>query len=305
MPSTTNFGWTTPADTDLVKDGASAIRTLGNGIDTSFVDLKGGTTGQILSKASNTDLDFTWTAATTGDITGVTAGVGITGGGTSGDVTVTNAMADAITTKGDLIAGTAADSFARLGVGSNGQFLSANSAQSTGLEWVAAPSGALTISQIASGTLTSGNSLTFSSLSSYDTIAIWLTQIDPSGAATLAVQVNGNTTSDKYKYNNLTIRGTTFTQYSNGASDNSFFLTYQENLNATTISNSFVAVFENCKSAGFTRMRKLSRWTGSDGNLYQEWGEGMYINSETVSSLVLKLSSTDTFQGGNYVVWGG
>lgn len=63
MPTTSNFGWTTPADTDLVKDGAAAIRTLGNGIDTSLVDLKGGTTGQLLSKASNTDLDFTWTAA--------------------------------------------------------------------------------------------------------------------------------------------------------------------------------------------------------------------------------------------------
>jgi len=60
MPTTTNFGWTTPADTDLVKDGALAIRTLGNGIDTSFLDLKGGTTGQVLSKASGTDLDFTW-----------------------------------------------------------------------------------------------------------------------------------------------------------------------------------------------------------------------------------------------------
>ena len=61
MPTTTNFGWTTPADTDLVKDGAAAIRTLASGIDTSFVDLKGGTTGQVLSKASNTDLDFTFT----------------------------------------------------------------------------------------------------------------------------------------------------------------------------------------------------------------------------------------------------
>lgn len=60
MPTTSNFGWTTPADTDLVKDGAAAIRTLGNGIDTSFLDLKGGTTGQVLSKASNTDLDFSW-----------------------------------------------------------------------------------------------------------------------------------------------------------------------------------------------------------------------------------------------------
>lgn len=61
MPTTTNFGWTTPADTDLVKDGALAIRTLGNGVDTSLVDLKGGTTGQALTKATNTDLDYSWT----------------------------------------------------------------------------------------------------------------------------------------------------------------------------------------------------------------------------------------------------
>lgn len=62
MPTTTtNFGWTVPADTDLVKDGAAAIRTALGGVDTSMVDLKGGTTGQVLAKASNTDMDFTWT----------------------------------------------------------------------------------------------------------------------------------------------------------------------------------------------------------------------------------------------------
>jgi hypothetical protein len=61
MANTTNFGWETPDDTDLVKDGAAAMRTLGSAIDTSFVDLKGGTTGQLLSKASNSDLDFSWT----------------------------------------------------------------------------------------------------------------------------------------------------------------------------------------------------------------------------------------------------
>jgi hypothetical protein len=61
MATTTNFGWETPDDTDLVKDGAAAIRTSLNGVDTSFVDLKGGTTGQVLAKNSGTDLDFIWT----------------------------------------------------------------------------------------------------------------------------------------------------------------------------------------------------------------------------------------------------
>jgi hypothetical protein len=135
MATTTNFGWETPDDTDLVKDGAAAMRTLGNSIDTSFVDLKGGTTGQVLSKASATDLDFTWVTDAAGDITGVTAGTGISGGGTSGTVTVTNSMATAIDAKGDLIAGTGADAFSRLAVGTNGQVLTADSAEATGLKW--------------------------------------------------------------------------------------------------------------------------------------------------------------------------
>jgi len=58
--TTTNFGWDIPKSTDLVKDGATAIAALGQDIDTALVDLKGGTTGQVLSKATNTDLDFTW-----------------------------------------------------------------------------------------------------------------------------------------------------------------------------------------------------------------------------------------------------
>jgi hypothetical protein len=60
--TTPNFGWAVPTSSDLVKNGAVAIETLGDSIDASLVDLKGGTTGQVLAKASNTDMDFTWSA---------------------------------------------------------------------------------------------------------------------------------------------------------------------------------------------------------------------------------------------------
>ena len=88
MATTTNFGWETPDDTDLVQQGAAAMRTLGNAIDASLVDLKGGTTGQILSKASNTDLDYTWINNDQGDITAVNTNSPLTGGGTTGALTL-------------------------------------------------------------------------------------------------------------------------------------------------------------------------------------------------------------------------
>ena len=119
MATTTNFGWETPDDSDLVKDGALAMRTLGNAIDTSLVDLKGGTTGQVLSKTSNTDMDFTW-------ITQDDANA------------IQNAIVDA---KGDLISATAADTPARLASsGVNGHVLTVDTTASTGLKW-AAPAG--------------------------------------------------------------------------------------------------------------------------------------------------------------------
>jgi hypothetical protein len=64
--TTPNFGWSVPTSSDLVKNGAVAIETLGDSIDASLVDLKGGTTGQVLAKATGTDMDFTWSTPASG-----------------------------------------------------------------------------------------------------------------------------------------------------------------------------------------------------------------------------------------------
>jgi hypothetical protein len=147
---TSNFGWQMPTNTDLVTDLPADFEVFGQAVDSSMADLKGGTTGQILSKASATDMDFTWIANDQGDITGVTAGTGISGGGTSGTVTITNSMATAIDAKGDLIAGTGADTFARLAAGTDGYVLVTDSTAATGLKWTAAVAGDITAVNVTS-----------------------------------------------------------------------------------------------------------------------------------------------------------
>jgi hypothetical protein len=86
MATSPNYGWLEPDNTDLVKNGALAIRTLGNAIDTTMATM------------------------------------------------VPKSIVDA---KGDLIAGTAADTAARLAVGNNGETLVADSSTSTGLRYTA------------------------------------------------------------------------------------------------------------------------------------------------------------------------
>jgi len=106
-----------------------------------------------------------WAASgATGDIEGVTAGTGISGGGTSGTVTITNSMATAIDAKGDLVVGTGADAFSRLAVGTNGQVLTADSGEATGLKFATPASGGGKLLQVVQSVTTTAVAITATSL---------------------------------------------------------------------------------------------------------------------------------------------
>jgi hypothetical protein len=274
MANTTNFGWETPDDTDLVKDGAAAIRTLGSAIDTSFVDLKGGTTGQVLAKASNTDLDFTWSADAAG---------------------IPPTIFDA---KGDLIAASAADTAARLAVGTNGQYLSADSSTATGLKWVTPTASTASLSLITSGNL-SGSSLTLSSLSTYDTLILMITNLNQSNAAQLRLRVNNNSTSN---YWSIGFRQSGSTTARNIRAGDDSWQTNQ-NVDSGANGNEFVYVLTNCKAAGFTSFG-FSGTYNSATRSGEVATSGIYAVAEAVSSLVLE-PTAGTFSGGDYRIYGG
>ena len=175
--TTPNFGWPVPTSTDLVKDGATAIEALGDSIDASLLDLKGGTSGQVLSKNSNTDMDFTWV--------------------TSDDANaIQNTIVDA---KGDLIAATAADTPARLAVGTNGQVLTADSTAATGLAWATAASGGMTLLNGPSGTTLSGSSTSISvTTTGYVQLFVKIFNVNCSSNAVFRMQFNADTTAANY-----------------------------------------------------------------------------------------------------------
>jgi hypothetical protein len=269
MATTSNFGWTTPDDTDLVKDGAAAIRTALGGVDTSFVDLKGGTTGQVLAKASNTDLDYTWSNVD--------------------PLTILDA-------KGDLITATAADTPSRLGVGSNNQVLTADSSTATGLKWATPTAGAYTL--LASGSL-SGTETSITGIpSGYSSLRLLIVNPKASTNGFIRFRINSNTSSN-YSINVSKVQTATNSVTTSASEWN--IDTIAESI------NTFGRIIFDLPGYASTEWHGMLFYTQMGTTTMNEVSNGKgayYANDTAITSVQIRLNGTQTFTGGTYQVYG-
>ena len=291
---TSNFNWQMPTASDLVTDLPADFETFGQAVDTSLADLKGGTTGQILSKASGTDMDFTWVTNDVGDITAVTAGTGISGGGTTGAVTITNSMATAIDAKGDLIAGTGADAFSRLAAGANDTVLTADSSTATGLKWAAASTGGMTL---LSTTTLSGSTTTVSGISgSYNHLYIFIQNPLSSVADQWDFRLNG--TASDYNYVRIANQTTTITSVGSGGS---IVGPYVNTVSTGIGVHFYIPMYSNTNVRKYFEYHTTSD-AGDNTNL-NGWGTFRLNNNAITSFSFLNLNSR-TSTGGTMYVYG-
>jgi len=318
---TTYFGWVMPTSSSLVTNLPADFNTFGQGVDTSLQDLLGGTTGQVLSKTSNTNMDFTWVTptdqtplTTKGDLFAFStvdarlpAGANETrlvadSAQTLGLKYVADTTNYAIAAKADLLVGTAADTLEALTVGTNGQVLTADSTVSpTGLKWATpASGGGMTL---ISTTTLSGASTTISVASNtYLNLVMFAQSIDCSADVDVLIQLNGETGATAYgPVSQGSNNGAVFTYYTktNGIYLNQpgldGFGTGNDNFSNITLYNAnstIRKVIDVSVGASVTSSRICpTRSTVTVGS------------SAVISSIVFKPSS-GTFDGGTIKLYG-
>jgi hypothetical protein len=277
--TTTNFGWDIPQSTDLVKDGATAIAALGQDIDTALIDLKGGTTGQVLSKASGTDLDYSW--VTTDDANAIQ-----------------NAIVDA---KGDLIAATAADTPARLAVGTNGHVLTADSTAATGLKWAAVAAGGMTLINTG-GTALSGATTTVGSIpGTYKELKIYVTDFYASGVNTSFFYLNTDSTASNYAYSGTRLFGSNLTGVI--GENNSSAISYI-GAPASDQNNNLVISIPNYADTTANKIYTAHSGVKDGSNNAVTLTAHRWANTAAITAINLQCESGKTWSGGTIYVYG-
>jgi hypothetical protein len=162
---TSNFNWQMPTASDLVTDLPADFEVFGQAVDTSLADLKGGTTGQVLKKNSNTDMDFVWGADSAG-------------------------MTNPMTTTGDTIYSSSGSTPARLGIGTTGQVLTVSGGVPT---WATASSFSnFTLLNTGGTAMTGATSITVN-VSTKETYMILFASVSAGASANFELRINGDT----------------------------------------------------------------------------------------------------------------
>ena len=269
--TTPNFGWSVPTSTDLVKDGATAIETLGDSIDASLVDLKGGTSGQVLKKNSNTDMDFVWGADSAG-------------------------MTNPMTTTGDMIYSSSGSTPARLGIGSSGQVVTVAAGVPV---WATPSSGGMTL---LSTTTLSGASVTISDIpQTYIDLVMYLVNYKPSADTDYPlVQFNSDATANRYanKIGNYTTNQTfgsdSFPLMQEGGNDNSV---------ATGLNWTRIPYYANTTTWKMANTMDFAVNGTTTTNYNQSFAYSFYNQTTAISSLKI-LANSGTMTSGTIYLYG-
>ena len=256
--TTPNYGWTVPTSTDLVKDGATAIETLGDAVDATVF--------------------------------------------ANANAAIAKTIVDA---KGDIIAATAADTVARLPVGTDGLALKANSATATGLEW-GSVSATKNYSLLGTGTLTSGSTVTVSGISNIDEILVVIAAAsNTAGNTQVNLRINGDTASN---YRQAYLSFTSPAAYAATYMGNTYLSATTQislgNINsAATDTLSGYLRLSGGATAGIKTYQMASGGNAALGNnAYNYIGGGVWNNTSTITSI--SLVSSGTFDAGSFFVYG-